>query len=766
MKSQSQKISKKSPARKPAATGKKPGKKDAPHRDDLRALVAAIDKSQARIEFDLEGHVVDANDNFCAAIGYALDEIRGQHHRMFCEPSYVASAEYRDFWVRLRNGQTDSGVYRRIGKDGKEIWIQASYNPILDSKGKPCRVVKFATDITAQKNQSAEFEGKLSAIDKAQATIEFKLDGTVITANQNFLSTLGYQLDEIVGKHHRTFCDPTYTASPEYQEFWAKLRQGQYDAAIYRRLGKGGKEIWIQASYNPIMDATGKPYKVVKFATDITTQKNQSAEFEGKLSAIDKAQATIEFKLDGTVITANQNFLSTLGYTMDEIRGRHHRTFCEPAYAASAEYQEFWAKLRRGEFDTGMYRRVGRDNKEIWLQANYNPIMDANGKPYKVVKFATDITQQRRAQDVLAQLMTEVQQVMGGVANGDLRQLLSGQYTGALEQTKSSINEAILKLRTTVSQINTGAGTITQGASDISEGNVSLNKRTQEQSSALQETASSLEEMTATVKQNANNATQANQLAAGARESAEKGGDVVGAAVKAMGAITESSKKVADIIGVIEQIAFQTNMLALNAAVEAARAGDQGRGFAVVAAEVRNLAQRSAAAAKEIKSLIQDSAEKVSQGAELVNNSGTTLQEIVVSVKKVSDIIAEITAASSEQASGIDQINTAIAQMDKTTQQNAAMVEEAAAAAESLTGQAGEMLDLVSFFRLAEEATEHAPARPAKAPAKVAGAAGGQARNGTSNGAARNGGPRPAAAASNGRALKTTAENDSDWKEF
>jgi methyl-accepting chemotaxis protein len=634
MKSQSQKINKKSP-RKTATPGKKAARKPPAGRDDLRALIAAIDKSQARIEFDLEGHVIDANDNFCAAIGYALDEIRGQHHRIFCDPGYVASAEYRDFWAKLRNGQTDSGVYRRIGKDGKEIWIQASYNPIFDAKGKPCRVVKFATDITAQKNQSAEFEGKLSAIDKAQATIEFKLDGTVITANQNFLATLGYSLDEI--------------------------------------------------------------------------------------------------------------------------RGRHHRTFCEPAYAASAEYQEFWAKLRRGEFDAGVYRRVGRDNKEIWIQANYNPIMDANGKPYKVVKFATDITQQRRAQDVLGQLMTEVQQVMGGVANGDLRQLLSGHYTGALEQTKSSINEAILKLRTTVSQINAGAGTITQGASDISEGNVSLNKRTQEQSSALQETASSLEEMTATVKQNANNATQANQLAAGARESAEKGGDVVGAAVKAMGAITESSKKVADIIGVIEQIAFQTNMLALNAAVEAARAGDQGRGFAVVAAEVRNLAQRSAAAAKEIKSLIQDSAEKVSQGAELVNHSGTTLQEIVVSVKKVSDIIAEITAASSEQASGIDQINTAIAQMDKTTQQNAAMVEEAAAAAESLTGQAGEMLDLVSFFRLADEAAEHLAPRAAKPATKVAAAVRKSAPNGQN---------RPAPAPSNGKVLKTASDNDSEWKEF
>jgi methyl-accepting chemotaxis protein len=419
---------------------------------------------------------------------------------------------------------------------------------------------------------------------------------------------------------------------------------------------------------------------------------------DGLLAALDRTQATIEFNLDGTIEAANENFLRLMGYSLDEIRGRHHRVFCDPAYVASPEYEAFWAKLGRGEYDAGVYRRFGKERKEVWIQASYNPILDAAGKPYKVVKLATDITAQRRVQDELGQIMEEVQAVMGGVATGDLTRMVSGQYVDGLDRMKVSINAAVEKLRDLVLQINESTGAIASAASDISEGNTNLSKRTQEQSSALQETASSLEEMTATVKQNANNATQANQLAAGARDSAEKGGQVVGDAVNAMGAITESSKKVADIIGVIEQIAFQTNMLALNAAVEAARAGDQGRGFAVVAAEVRNLAQRSAAAAKEIKGLIQDSAEKVKQGARLVNRSGETLQEIVAGVKKVSDIIAEINAASEQQASGIDQINSAVAQMDKTTQQNAAMVEEAASAAESMNEQARAVGELIAFF--------------------------------------------------------------------
>ena len=367
-----------------------------------------------------------------------------------------------------------------------------------------------------------------------------------------------------------------------------------------------------------------------------------------------------------------------------------------------------------------------------------------------------------RLMDSVVTPIRDATRVVKALSEGDLSLTMDGDFQGEFSTLKGAINSSMEKLTEMVGQINQSANTITSAASDISEGNANLNKRTQDQSSALQETASNLEEMTATVKQNASSASQANQLASGARDSAEKGGSVVGEAVKAMTAITDASKKVADIIGVIEQIAFQTNMLALNAAVEAARAGDQGRGFAVVAAEVRNLAQRSAGAAKEIKGLIQDSAEKVDQGAKLVNRSGETLQEIVTSVKKVSDIIAEITSASTEQASGIDQINTAVVQMDKTTQQNAAMVEEAASAAESMNEQARGLVELVGFFRTGEEqASAHvAPVRahsqraavspPAATPAKVA------AKPAVAPAPSMNGSARP----------KSNGKPDPEWKEF
>ncbi|MET0389391.1 MAG: methyl-accepting chemotaxis protein [Polyangiales bacterium] len=326
--------------------------------------------------------------------------------------------------------------------------------------------------------------------------------------------------------------------------------------------------------------------------------------------------------------------------------------------------------------------------------------------------------------------IAEARRAVGALAKGDLSATMSGDYKGEFGALRDQLNLSVGTLARLVTQITQATELIHSAASDISSGNSDLNTRTQEQSSALEETASSLEELTATVKQNANNANQANQLSAGARDAAEKGGQVVGQAVAAMSAITESSRKVADIIGVIEQISFQTNMLALNAAVEAARAGDQGRGFAVVAAEVRTLAQRSASAAKEIKLLIQDSQEKVEQGAKLVNRSGVTLSEIVSSVKKVNDIIGEIDAASEQQASGIDQINSAVAQMDKNTQQNAALVEEATAATESLSEQARSLAELVRYFRGADSDNRSAheadaspsprtkPARP-RAPAQV-----------------------------------------------
>ncbi len=254
------------------------------------------------------------------------------------------------------------------------------------------------------------------ALDRVQAIIEFELDGTIVSANEKFLETFGYQFDEIVGKHHRIFCDPEYAASEEYREFWQELGRGEAREAEFRRLGKGGKEIWLRASYNPILDKDGEPVRVVKFATDVTEAKRQTAEYEGRMQAIDRVQAVIEFELDGTVITANENFLRIFGYTLDEVAGKHHRLFCDPGYAESRDYAEFWQRLGRGEFDSGEFRRIAKDGSEVWLQASYNPILDASGRPHKVVKFAADITEEVQKRSLaLLEMSTPVTKIWDGV---------------------------------------------------------------------------------------------------------------------------------------------------------------------------------------------------------------------------------------------------------------------------------------------------------------------------------------------------------------
>ncbi|HTU65720.1 MAG TPA: methyl-accepting chemotaxis protein [Steroidobacteraceae bacterium] len=559
--------------------------------------------------------------------------------------------------------------------------------------------------LRAREEKDADFRGQIAAIHRAQAVIEFNMDGTIREINDNFARAMGYSSAEVVGKHHSMFAPPGVAQSDEYRSFWAKLNRGESEIGSYKRVAKGGREVWLQASYNAIPDANGKPFKVVKYASDVTEQTARNADYAGQLAAIGRAQAVIEFDMDGTIRKINDNFASVMGYAASEVVGRHHSMFADPTVAASAEYRAFWAKLNRGENDIGSYRRIAKGGREVWIQASYNPIPDSNGKPFKVVKYATDVTHAMHAQQQLQLAVGQTQETVKQAIEGDLtRRIPIEGKTGDLESLCLGINSLLDTTTELVKRVKSASSEVHTGAEEISKGNTNLSQRTEEQASSLEETASSMEQMTSTVKQTADNAGQANQLAMAARQQAEKGGAVVGNAVTAMAGINSASKKIADIIGVIDEIAFQTNLLALNAAVEAARAGEQGRGFAVVATEVRNLAGRSATAAKEIKALIQDSVAKVDEGSRLVDESGHTLEEIVNAVKKVTDIVAEIAAASREQSSGIEQVNKAVMQMDETTQQNAALVEQAAAASQAIVEQAQALNELVAGYNVGEAA--------------------------------------------------------------
>lgn len=591
-----------------------------------------------------------------------------------------------------------------------------------------------------QQDAIEEMNARVDIMNTTSIVSEADRKGDIISMNDKFCEISKYSRQELVGHGHNIVRHPDMPKEV-FKQMWHTIGQGNIFRGVIKNRAKDGTPYYVDAVIKPIIGPDGKPKKYLGVRYDITEYEVARHNMKGIVDAIDKSYATAEFDLNGNILTANRFFLKAMGYSLDELKGKHHRIFVDPSHSGSSEYRAFWEKLGRGEHDADQYRYLAQSGQAVWFQAGYTPVMDEVGRPFKVIMLATEITEQKQALVEVEQLikaaavgqlsrriesdlftgaskeladgvnrllesvtqpLREAQVVLTALAAKDLSKAMMGVYQGEFEQMKTSLNLAMTNLTTTLSTVREVVDGVLSGAEEITNGNQDLAQRTSEQASALEETSASMEEMTSTVKQNADNAKQADQLAAAARDVAEKGGSVTARAVHAMDEINQSSKKIADIITVIDEIAFQTNLLALNAAVEAARAGEHGRGFAVVATEVRNLAQRSATAAKEIKDLINESIQRVNEGTELVDQSGKTLEEIVTSVKRVSDIIAEISAASQEQASGIDEVNKAIMQMDGTTQHNAALVEETTSASQSMKDQAKELKQQIEVFKIAQ----------------------------------------------------------------
>ena len=362
------------------------------------AKLAALAKIHAVAEFAPDGALLDANPLFLGLTGYTLAEARGRAHGMFVEPGESKDLGEPGFWAALARGEPRQELLACLCKHGETVWLQASYVPLSDRRGRLSRVVLFGVDVTDQRRLSADHQAQLAAISQSRASIEFAPDGTILTANANFLRTVGYGLHEVQGRHHGMFVDPAERDGEAYQNFWAALARGEFQRAEYRRLAKDGREIWLQSIYNPVRDARGKPYKVVGFATDVTAEKLRMADVMGQVSAINRSQGIIHFDMEGAILDANENFLHVLGYRMEEIRGRHHRCLVDADYADTPDYRRLWDALRDGTYQAGVFRRIGKGGREVWIQASYNPILDMNGRPFKVVKYAADVTDRMAAQ--------------------------------------------------------------------------------------------------------------------------------------------------------------------------------------------------------------------------------------------------------------------------------------------------------------------------------------------------------------------------------
>ena len=736
---------------------------------ELQDKFDAVSKAQAVIEFKPDGTILHANGNFLSVMGYSLDEIVGRHHSMFVDDKDKNSGEYQEFWRSLNRGEHFVNEYRRLGKGGKEVWIHGSYNPLKNEEGSVYKVIKFATDVT-QKRLQEFFNAALNgAVKSTSANIMVAdPDRNIIYMNEAVTKLLSdaesdirkdlphFSVRNVVGS-----CMDVFHKNPGHQMRLLDELKSTYRAEI----SVGGRVFGLIA--NPVFEAERRLGTVVewldltkeKAAEEIAEKARKTAIFNTIIKeAVDNTSTNIMIAdADRVVIYMNKAVKGMLrraesdlrkalpDFSVDTVLGscidRFHKNPAHQMGLLDKLTTTYRAQIVVGGRTFGLVanpifseegNRLGSivewidRTDELATGRDVTKLVEAAGQGDFSARIATDgkegfFLELAEGLNSLVQTsekgLNDVARVLSAMADGNLTERIDDDYQGTFDEIKNYCNKTTDSLTSMIGDIRNAADTIFTASSEIASGNADLSGRTEQQASSLEETASSMEELTSTVRTNSDNAKQANVLADQATTMASQGGDLIKQVVNTMAAINESAKKIEDIIGVIDGIAFQTNILALNAAVEAARAGEQGRGFAVVASEVRTLAQRSANAAKDIKALISDSVSKIESGNSLVGQSGEAMGDIVTAIKRVNDIMAEIAAASVEQSSGIEEVSNAVSQMDEMTQQNAALVEQAAAAAESLQSQADQLNRFVSLFKLSEEASSVLqPSTPAKAP--------------------------------------------------
>ncbi len=686
---------------------------------DYTGQIAAIRKSQAVIEFRMDGTIVFANEKFLNTLGYTLDEIKGRHHSIFVDEAYGQSAEYREFWVKLNRGEYQAAEYKRLGKGGKEVWIQASYNPIFDLNGKPVKVVKYATDITESVRTKLIFGQWKTALNNVSTAIMMvdrdlivtyvnETTKTMLAKHPEHFRTLwaGFDPEKIIGA-----CIDVFHKNPAHQRrMLADPKNFPFRTDI--AVGPLKFSLCVTANY----DAQGSYIgNVLEWAdvTEVRKREALNADFAGQIAAIERSQAAIEFQMDGTVVKANDNFLKALGYTLDEIKGRNHSMFVDEDYRHSAEYRDFWAKLNRGEYQAAEYRRIGKGGKEVWIQASYNPILDLSGKPVKVVKFSTDVTAQTKAKIDMKQKVDIILGVVNAAAQGDLTRELDVKGSDAVGQMGEALSGFFGSLRQSVQQI-------LQNAHSVGASSEELTAISQQMANSAEETSTQATVVSGASGEVSKNisvvATGGEQMLSAIREISKSSSEsariarnavtVANSANQIVSKLGESSAEIGNVVKVITSIAQQTKLLALNATIEAARAGEAGKGFAVVANEVKELAKETAKATEEIGRKIEAIQLDAKSAVHAIGEIGTIINQTNDISNAIASAVEEQTATTNEMdrnikeaARGAMEIASNISGVAEAAQATTSGATDTQGAAEALAAMAGQLQSLVGRFK-------------------------------------------------------------------